>query len=282
MNIAIIGSNGQLGSDIYKAYYSIDSNIVLSFTHAHIEVTDLNNVREAFRSLQPDVIVNCAVVHTKESESDPGKSYLVNAIGARNVATVAKEHNALLQHISTELVFSGDSTVPYTEFCVESPRTVYGSTKLAGEHFVRNSEARHQIFRTTALFGHNPTRGKPGGLNFVDLMLDTAKSKGVVRLVTDEFTAPTSTASLAKQLVVMSTERYEGVFHAVGDGGCSWYEFAKEIFAQAGIKVRMEVLHKNGELARSKYLIMDNCRLKHLGLNVFKPWREELSTYLKG
>jgi|SRR5271166_4509510 len=279
MKVVIIGANGQVGVDLVKEFVSA-AHEVIPMTHDDIEVSDLESVKKAL-DRDFDVVINTSCSHTMACEKDPGKAYLINAIGPRNLAAKALEHRALLVHVSTDQVFDGQKDTPYIESDVPNPVTVYGNTKLAGEYFALNSGANVQVLRTTALFGNAVTRGKPGGLNFVELMLKLAKEKGVVNVVNEEFTTPTWTVSFAKQALVLSTTKHYGIFHAFGLGSCSWYEFAKEIFEQADTRVELKISPPNfSGIIRPKYVTMSNFRLRELELNVFKPWREELRGYL--
>jgi dTDP-4-dehydrorhamnose reductase len=278
MKVIVVGANGQVGTDVVSAFKTAGHEVV-ALTHEHIEISDQVNVDHILD--QPfDVLVNSTCLHTRPCDIDPSKAYRVNAIGARNLASVAERKGAKIIQISTDQVFSGKNNTPYTELDQPCPVTVYGSTKLAGEYFVINSGADHQILRTTALFGHSPTRGKTGGMNFVETMLQLAREKEVVTVVGDEFTSPTSTVSLAKQIVKLSTSKEQGIFHAVGKGGCSWYEFAKEIFNQTSTIVNVEPSASGGGFSRPKYLILENFRLRIRGLDVFQSWQDELRSYL--
>jgi dTDP-4-dehydrorhamnose reductase len=280
MRIVIVGANGQVGTDLVSAF-AATGHEVIPMTHADIEVSDRESVNKALD--QPfGVLINSTCLHTRPCEDDPARAYQVNAIGARNLANSARKHKALLVQISTDQVFSGKKISPYTELDIPCPVTVYGSTKLAGEYFVINSGADYQIFRTTALFGHSATRGKTGGLNFVESMLKLSREKGIVSVVSDEFSSPTSTENLAKQIVVLTQTKERGIFHAVGGGGCSWYEFAKEIFNQTDTKVVLESSANGGGLNRPKFLILENTRLQALGMNDFHSWQDELRGYLRG
>ncbi len=278
MKVIVVGANGQVGTDVVLAFTAAGHEVV-ALTHDDIEISDQVNVDYILD--QPfDVLVNSTCLHTRPCDTDPSKAYRVNAIGARNLASIAERMGAKIIQISTDQVFSGKNTTPYTEFDPPCPVTVYGSTKLAGEYFVINSGANYQILRTTALFGHSVTRGKAGGLNFVETMLKLARENEVVKVVADEFTSPTSTVSLAKQIVALSTSKEQGIFHAVGKGGCSWYEFAKEIFDQTNTIVNLEPSTSSGGFSRPKYLILESYRLRLLGLDVFQSWQDELGGYL--
>jgi dTDP-4-dehydrorhamnose reductase len=278
MKVIVVGANGQVGTDVVSAFTTAGHGVV-ALTHEDIEISEQESVNRALDQ-SFDVLVNSTCLHTRPCEDDPSKAYRVNAIGARNLANAAREHKAKIVQISTDQVFSGKKNLPYTEFDLPCPVTVYGSTKLAGEYFVINSGADHQILRTTALFGHSPTRGKIGGMNFVETMLKLARENDSVNVVADEFSSPTSTESLAKQIVKLSYSKEQGVFHAVGRGGCSWYDFAQEIFSQTSTHVMVRPSNTSGGFNRPKYLILENARLRFLGMDVFQSWQDELRSYL--
>jgi dTDP-4-dehydrorhamnose reductase len=215
-------------------------------------------------------------------EKDPCKAYLVNAMGSRNLAIVARDLGAVLVHISTDYVFDGLKNQPYVESDLAVPLNVYGNTKLAGECFIRAIAPRHFILRTSALYGRNPCRAK-GGRNFVDLMMKLAIERSEVRVLADEFVSPTSTVELASQIVSLSRTDHYGLFHATAEGSCSWYDFAKKIFELNETRVKLVVAAPNefpAKIPRPKYSVLENTRLKNLGLNKFRHWEEALRSYL--
>lgn len=278
MRVAVIGATGQVGRDVVKAFEEKGHNVA-EFGH-ELEVADGFATNMALGVVAPEAVINCAAMHTAPCEKDPAKAYLVNAIGARNVAQYCRGTDALMVQISTDQVFDGIQTCAYTEFSPANPRTVYGSTKLAGEYFVKTICPRNLILRTTCLFGVNPTRGKVGGFNFVDMMLEKSKL-GTVSVVDDEYTTPTSTESLAKQIALLAETDRTGVFHAVGQGRCSWNQFAREIFYQTDIECDVKVPTANPSgFERAKNLVMSNDRLDRLHLSVMQPWQLELKQYL--
>jgi dTDP-4-dehydrorhamnose reductase len=282
MNVVVIGADGQLGSDVVSAF-SAAGDAVTALTHAGIEIFEHESVHAALDALHPDVIVNTAAMHhVEQCEQDPSKAYAVNAIGARNLAQIANETGALLVHVSTDYVFDGCKRTPYEETDAPLPLNAYGNTKLAGEHFVRSVAARHQVLRTSGLYGKRPCRAK-GGLNFVELMLKLARERGRVRVVQDEFVTPTFTAELAEQIVSLSRSDCTGLFHATAEGSCSWFEFAREIFSLTGTKVSLETASANefpAKVPRPKYSVLENRALKDAGLNQLRPWRDGLRRYL--
>jgi dTDP-4-dehydrorhamnose reductase len=282
MKIAVIGGNGQLGMDVISAFAG-NGDEVASLTHSDIEISDLTSVSRVFAGIQPQVIVNTAAMHHVENcEREPEKAFTVNALGPRNVAMVARDLRAVLMHVSTDYVFDGNKGSPYVEEDCPLPLNAYGITKLAGEHFVRATTPKHFVIRTSGLYGKSPCRAK-GGLNFIELMLKLAKERGEVRVVDGEVVSPTSTAELARQIVLLSHSDDYGLFHATAEGSCSWYEFAREIFTITDTPVRLIAAGPNefpAKVARPKYSVLENRALKSRGLNAFKPWQDALHQYL--
>jgi dTDP-4-dehydrorhamnose reductase len=280
--IVVIGGNGQLGSDVVEAFAG--NGEVYSLTHQDLELSALDSVATCLRRLRPDVVVNTAAMHDVENcERDPERAYAVNAVGARNLATVTQNLGALLIHVSTDYVFDGRKESPYTEDDLPLPLNVYGNSKLAGEYFVRSGNEKHVVLRTSALYGRQPCRAK-GGNNFVDLMLRLGRERGGVRVVASERVSPTSTQDLARQIVTISQAGAYGLFHATAEGSCSWHEFACEIFAAAGLPVRCLVAAPNefpAKVPRPAYSVLENAKLKQAGLNHFRHWREALHAYLE-
>lgn len=284
MKITVIGANGQLGSDVVRAF-SQAGDEVFSLTHAEIDVASMESVTTRMQEIRPDVVVNTAAMHHVENcEKDPGQAFAVNGIGARNLAVAAKDVNAAVVHVSTDYVFDGAKGNPYVEGDVANPLNVYGNTKLSGEHFIRSIADKHFVVRVSAIYGKSPCRAK-GGLNFIELMLKLARERGEVRVVDSEFVTPTSTREIAKQIVALSRSDAYGLYHATAEGSCSWHEFAKEIFNLTNTQVKLHAAGPNefpAKVPRPKYSVLENKELKSRGLNVFRPWREGLQEYLFG
>ena len=282
MTVAVIGANGQLGSDVVDAFRA-QGNEVRALTHADIQLSNLDSVRSRLTSQASEVVVNTAAMHHVENcEQDPHTAFAVNALGARNLAVVTRDLGASLIHISTDYVFDGKKGEPYVESDTPLPLNVYGNSKLAGEYFVRTVNPKHFVLRTSALYGKNPCRAK-GGLNFVDLMLKLARERGRVRVVDSEFVSPTATADVARQIVALSTCDAYGLYHATAEGSCSWYEFARKIFSVAEIDVKLEVASPTefpAKVPRPHCSVLENCELKNRGLNLFESWQVGLQRYL--
>ena len=281
MKIAVIGANGQLGVDVVSAF-RIKGYDVVGLTHSDVELSEIDSINRALRDLRSQVIVNTAAMHHVENcEREPEKAFAVNALGVRNLALVAREIGAVLLHVSTDYVFDGAKREPYEEVDAPRPLNVYGNTKLAGEYFVRSTVEKHFVLRTSAIYGQSPCRAK-GGLNFIELMLKLAKERGEVRVVDSEFVTPTPTVDIAQQIVKLSNSDSYGLYHATAEGSCSWYEFAREIFAITGTS---EILKAAGaddfpvKVPRPTYSVLENRRLKENGLNVFRPWQDGVRKY---
>ena len=274
MNVAVIGANGQLGRDVVSAFAE-DQDTVASVTHADLEISQLESVRACLGKCSPEVVVNTAAMHHVENcEREPEHAYAANAIGVRNLALATHELGATLIHISTDYVFDGKKNSPYVEEDAALPLNVYGNSKLAGEYYARTLNPRHFVLRTSALYGKHPCRAK-SGRNFVDLMLELARTRDRIRVVDDEFVSPTPTVDLARQIISLSRSDAYGLYHATSENSCSWYEFAQEIFSLAGVRVRLEAASPGefpAKAPRPQYSVLENRRLKRIGLNSFESW----------
>jgi dTDP-4-dehydrorhamnose reductase len=282
MNVTVVGGNGQLGSDVVCAFEN-NHDSVCSLTHTEVEIASLDSVKARLQNSNPALVVNTAAMHHVENcERDPAAAYAVNAIGVRNLALVTREIGATLIHLSTDYVFDGRKKTPYVEDDAPLPLNVYGNSKLAGEYYVRTLNPKHFVLRTSALYGRHQCRAK-GGRNFVDLMLELARTRGRVRVVDEEFVSPTPTADLALQIVCLSRCDSYGLYHSTSENSCSWYEFAREIFSLAGVPVKLEVATPGefpAKTPRPPYSVLENRGLKEIGLNKFVSWEAGLQRYL--
>ena len=283
MKVAVIGANGQLGSDVVAAFQK-QGDCVVPLTHAEIELANSESVSSSLAGIQPDLVVNTAAMHNVDTcEQQPERAFAVNGLGCRNLAIKAREIGAVLMHVSTDYVFDGGKRSPYVEDDAPRPLSVYGNTKLSGEYFVRATAEKHFVLRTSAIYGTSPCRAK-GGLNFIELMLKLATERGKVKVVNDEVVSPTSTDEIAKQMVVLSRTDAYGLYHATAESSCSWYEFARQIFELTQTKVNLKVAGPNefpAKVPRPKYSVLENRALKSRGLNQFSHWNQALQNYLE-
>lgn len=280
MRIFITGSNGQLGQALNKAYANNDEVTLINTDVAELDITNIEQVMKMIKEVNPDVIVNCAA-HTNVDacETDVDNAYRINAIGPRNLSIAATAVGAKMVHISTDYVFEGNGTRPYTEFDDTNPQGVYGDTKLAGEKFVAQFAKKFFIIRTAWLYGD--------GKNFVKTMLRLSESNNVVSIVRDQFGSPTSTKELAKMIqYLIPTENY-GLFHGTCEGMCSWADFAKEIFrlADKDIEVKAVTTEEYQQIAtvaatRPAYSVLENQMLKLTTDFNFSSWEEAIKEYI--
>ncbi len=280
MKIALIGANGQLAYDILRVF---DGYEMIGFTHAELDITHFDELRDKMGSLKPDVIINTAAYHrVDECEDYPDRSFLVNAIAVRELAKISVEMDAVLVHFSTDYVFGGDKDTPYTEADMPMPLSVYGTSKLAGEYFVRSIAKRFYLIRTCGLYGNAGSSGKGG--NFVETMIKLAKAGKHIRVVSDQIVTPTYTYDLAVKIKeLLKTDSY-GLYHITSSGSCSWYEFAREIFNMLSISADIEPITTEefgAKARRPSYSVLDNEALRKVGISDMREWKEALGDYLK-
>jgi len=279
MRICILGSNGQLGRDLVDALAGHD---LLPLTRKDFDVTDHARARSLLSESSPEMIVNLSAYHrVDDCEANPDLTYRVNVLAVLNLVRIANDLNAKIVQISTDYVFDGNSTTPYTESSEPCPLSIYGNSRLAGEYLVRTQALRYLVIRTCGLYGHAGSQGKGG--NFVETMLKKARNHEPIQVVNDQIVTPTATADLARQLALLFGTPNEGLFHVTNEGACSWHEFAAAIFEIAGLSADLtpttSAAYKT-PARRPKYSVLDNGRLKALGLNRMLPWRDALAEYL--
>ena len=279
MRICILGSNGQLGRDLTQTLAGHD---VLPLTRRDFDVTDHARARSQLSEARPEMIVNLTAYHrVDDCEANPELTYSVNVLAVLNLIRITNDLNAKIVQISTDYVFDGNSTTPYTEASEPRPLSIYGNSRLAGEYLVRTQAVRYLLIRTCGLYGHAGSQGKGG--NFVETMLKKARNHEPIRVVNDQIVTPTATADLARQLALLFSTPHEGLFHATNEGACSWYEFAGAIFEIAGVSAELSATTSAAyktPARRPPYSVLDNRRLKDLGLNRMLPWRDALAEYL--
>jgi dTDP-4-dehydrorhamnose reductase len=280
MRVALIGANGQLGQDLQRVLQPHD---VRAFTRTDFDVTDHSRARTALMELRPDVVLNTTAYHrVDDCEGRPELAYAVNALAVLNLVRIANDLGAVLVHISTNYVFDGNSREPYTETSPTLPLSVYGNSKLAGELLVRSISKKYCLIRTCGLYGIAGSQGKGG--NFVKAMLEKAKRREPIQVVHDQVVTPTYTLDLARQIErVLSAQQY-GLFHMTNQGSCTWFEFARAIFEITGVEATLSPttsdLYKT-PAPRPKYSVLENARLKELGIHQMRHWRDALAAYLQ-
>jgi len=281
MRVAVIGANGQLGSDICEVFSQ--KHDVIGLNHEDIEITDIDGCRDVIVSVKPDVVINTAAYHNViQCEENETLSFQVNGLGALNLAKLAESEEFKLVHFSTDYVFDGRKGAPYIEDDLPNPLNIYATTKLAGEYFVKNYCDRHFVVRVSGIYGQVACRAKGG--NFITTMIKAARERPEVKVVNDEVLTPTPTKEIAKNTFqLVDTEKY-GTYHMTCEGSCSWYEFAKVIFETLRLQTPLfscSVEEFPSPVKRPFYSVLENAGLKSLGINNMSDWREALIEFLQ-
>ncbi|MCM3763498.1 dTDP-4-dehydrorhamnose reductase [Neobacillus niacini] len=277
MKVIVTGAAGQLGQDVLLELER-KNHQAIGTDRDDLDITIEGDVQAFIAEVKPDVILHCAAyTNVDAAEADEETAYRVNGLGTKNLALAAKQIGAKMLYISTDYVFDGTGTEPYEVDDPTKPLGAYGRTKLAGEEFVQELLEQFFIVRTAWVFGAY-------GHNFVKTMLRLGKERGEVGVVHDQVGSPTYTVDLAKFMVeLMETEKY-GIYHATNSGVCSWYEFAVEIFKQAGLNVKVNPLTTEQfprPAARPKYSVLSKKKIEAQGFTPLPNWQDALTAYLK-
>ncbi|MGJ7910697.1 dTDP-4-dehydrorhamnose reductase [Neobacillus sp. LXY-1] len=276
MKVVVTGAAGQLGQDVVKELEKKGHQAV-GIDRSELDITVEADVLAYMNEVKPDAILHCAAyTNVDAAEENEEVAYQINALGTEYLAKAAKQTGAKLLYISTDYVFNGNATEPYETDHPTDPIGAYGRTKLAGEQLLQKHLEQFFIVRTAWVFGAY-------GQNFVKTMLRLGKERGEVGVVHDQVGSPTYTVDLARFMVeLVETDRY-GVYHATNNGVCSWYEFAVEIFKQAGVEVKVNPLTTEQfprPAARPKYSVLSKKMLEEQGFTPLQDWKAALDAYL--
>jgi dTDP-4-dehydrorhamnose reductase len=250
---------------------------VLALTQAEADVTRLASLREAFSSFRPDWVFHLAAfTRVDECETNPELAHRVNALGSRNAALAAGEGGAAIQMISTDYVFDGRASRPYREDDPPAPLSVYGASKLEGEIEVRDTNPRHQIVRTSWLYGRN-------GTSFPTTILRRAREGVRLKVVDDQRGAPTWTADLANAMRRLAVTSRFGTYHCTASGECTWHEFAVHVVERAGLSVAVDPID-SGSLARPAprpaYSVLSNWSYEEVTGHRMPDWKAAADRFL--
>lgn len=273
-----------IGSDIAESYAGVqDGTAVTSMPYVRLDITEEAAVKKTISEINPDVVVHCAAwtaVDAAEDEENKDKVFAINVNGTRFIAESCKSIAAKMVYISTDYVFDGQGTAPWTADCKDyAPLNVYGKTKLEGELAVSRTLDNYFIVRIAWVFGVN-------GNNFIKTMLNVGKKFDTLKVVNDQIGTPTYTYDLSRLLVDMcETDKY-GYYHATNEGGyISWYDFACEIFKQAGYTTKVNpVTTEEYGISKAKRPFnsrLDKSKLSENGFELLPTWKDALQRYLK-
>lgn len=278
--VLLLGANGQLGNDIQKIFINANVELV-ALTRKDF---DVENSEVAFFETYKDIdyIINTISYHnTDECEEQQDKAFKVNSSFVYELAKFSKKNDIVLFHISTDYVFDGKKQNPYIEQDTPSPLNIYGLSKTAGELAIKQYAEKYFIFRVSSLFGEVGASGKGG--NFVETMIRLAKNEVPLKIIADQYMAPTHTLDIAKALLAFIEKNIEkyGIYHCCNNGQCSWFDFTKKIFELMDLNYplgKTTYAQYKTKAIRPQYSVLDNQKLN--AIYTMPTWENALKEYL--
>ncbi len=274
--ILVTGITGQLGFDVLKELKQRGEDVI-GTTRKEIDLTTEKGAKNFILAKKPDTVIHCAAyTAVDKAESESELALTVNGFGTRWIAEACRKVGTKMIYISTDYVFGGDGRTPYEVHDEKNPVNVYGRSKLLGEDAVSAILEQHFIVRVSWVFGIN-------GKNFVKTMLRLAETKNKLNVVNDQIGSPTYTVDLAKLLADMAATEKFGIYHASNEGFCSWADFAREIFEQAGLDVKVEgipTIEYPTPARRPFNSRLSKKSLDEAGFNRLPAWQDAVKRFL--
>ena len=282
--IILIGKNGQLGSEIIKAY---DKNEIelFPFDKNSLNIINDGQVQSALENIKPDYVINTSAFHVVPlCEDSPLDAFHINCVAVNNIAKKCNTMNIRLISFSTDYVFDGTKNEPYKEDDRPNPLQIYGLSKLAGEYAALNANSgRTYIIRTNGVYGGKTGSRSKGG-NFVLNILREISLKDNLEISSEHFANPTSAIDLALATVELIKKEAEfGIYHLASEGYCSWSDFAKKILEYVKLNKSIIPVAKteiSEKLKRPKFSVLDNIKGKKIGI-ILPKWEDSLKKYIK-
>lgn len=276
MKIVVTGARGMLGQDLVPILRDYGHG-VRGYAHAELDITQIEQVREALHADRPELVIQCAAyTNVDGAESNPEAAFLINGHGTQTVALVCQELGIPLMYVSTDYVFDGTLARPYLEIDRTNPLSVYGQSKYAGEMWVQQLLTQFYIVRTSWLYGRH-------GKNFVETMRKLGREKPELGVVADQHGSPTWTVPLSHAIArLIETGRY-GLYQITGQGQTTWHGFTEKILALEGLSTPVKPISTaelNRPAPRPANSVMANLNLKLAGVPLLPPWEESLESYL--
>ncbi|MGE4346103.1 MAG: dTDP-4-dehydrorhamnose reductase [Flavobacteriaceae bacterium] len=279
MVVLVTGGNGQLGQALQKTAKT-NSDIQFVFTDSKtLDITDKESCERVFKQITPNFCINCAAyTAVDKAESETDLAYQINVVGVKNLAESCQKHHTTLIHISTDFVFDGEKTTPYTEEDTPNPKGFYGKTKLEGEQEVQKILNAYFIIRTSWVYSKF-------GNNFYKTMLRLASERNSLNVVNDQIGTPTNANCLAKVIIAIiqhpttNIQPSYGIYNFSNEGICSWYDFAQNIFELNNIKIELNPIPTSAyptPAARPKYSVLDKSKIKSVFGIQIKDWKVAL------
>jgi dTDP-4-dehydrorhamnose reductase len=282
MRMLLIGSAGQLGSDLLRSNSGHD---IAAPARDELDITRPEQVRAAIGRHRPELVVNCAAFHNvPQCEEQPEQAFRVNCTAVRDLALACRDAGARLFTFSSDYVFGGERRTPYGEDDLTRPLQIYGISRLAGEHAALSAAPGHAVvIRTCGLYGQSGARSKGG--NFVDGRVADARAGKTIEMAMEQIVAPTCTEDLSRAVLALAAvpALAPGVYHLVNEGECSWYELTLAIVEILGLPARVVPVDRqgrSGNLRRPLYSVLANHKARRLGITL-PAWRTALERYLR-
>lgn len=272
MRLLVTGAGGQLGRELVDVCAAAGDDVI-ACDHAALDVTDRDTVLQTVVAAAPDTVVHAgAWTNVDGCETDPDHAWRANALGTRHVAEAARQVGARVLYVSTDYVFDGHASTPYTEWAATNPLSMYGRSKLAGERELSDGDT---VVRTSWVCGLD-------GSNFVKTMLRAAGERDTLTVVDDQHGCPTFTPDLAAVIKRLAVDRRPGVFHVTNQGATTWFAFARAIFTAAGLDpervqpIPTSALQPPRPAPRPAYSVLDNAALRLSDITLPPDWHESL------
>ncbi|MFN4197714.1 MAG: dTDP-4-dehydrorhamnose reductase [Flavobacterium sp.] len=284
MVVLVTGASGQLGQSLQSIAQKYPEIAFVFCDSKTLDITKPELIEQVFNQFQPDFCINAAAyTAVDKAESEPQQARLINVVGAKNIAEACKKFDSVLLHISTDFVFDGTKNSPYNESDSTHPKGVYGQTKLEGEIAIQEAWHKHIIIRTSwvySQFGHN----------FMKTMLRLATERSEISVVNDQTGTPTHAIDLAEVLVKICTSiflprlrdpssNFFGIFHFSNEGQCTWYDFAKAIFAKNQLDIKVSAIPTSSfptPAQRPAYSVLDKSKIKSVFGVEINTWETSL------
>lgn len=269
MVVLVTGASGQLGQSIQFIAGNYPDIDFVFYNSQELDITQKKGTETIFSKIKPDYCINAAAyTAVDKAEIEPEKAHLINVIGAKNLAETCSEYQTTLIHISTDFVFDGNKTTPYTEEDITNPQSIYGKTKLAGEKAIQEVSDNYFIIRTSWVFSQF-------GNNFMNTMLRLANERDSLSVVNDQIGTPTNAVDLSEVIIEIIKYHYKdseqnlkflyGIYNFSNEGSCSWYDFAKKIFEVNKITIDLKPIPTSSyptPAVRPKYSVLDKSKIK--------------------
>jgi dTDP-4-dehydrorhamnose reductase len=280
MVVLVTGANGQLGQAIQSISGNYPEIDFVFCDSSSLDITNLDTVNQVFEKVKPNYCINAAAyTAVDKAESEQDKAISINVIGAKNLAETCKENNTILLHVSTDFVFDGNKSTPYSEEDIPNPTGVYGQTKLDGEKAIQETLDKYYIIRTSWVYSQFAN-------NFMKTMIRLGSERDSLSVVNDQIGTPTNAVDLGEVLIKIVSSNFQlptsnfGIYNFSNEGHCSWYDFAKKIFEVNNIAIDLSPIPTTSyptPAKRPAYSVLDKSKIKKAFDLQINNWEDSLN-----